>query len=107
MNIMLYWKKVGAACMYWDGNPNTQASCTLQRSDDTIRTSSESSLKDFQLTSFNRFANGRRDFGESRAMLEEHREGLQFIAQVLKSGSWGMCWNHLLRHEAAPVSKAK
>ena len=54
-----------------------------------IRSLSESSMKEFQLSALNRFANARRDFRESRAALEECRAVLKFVEQVKKKRELG------------------
>jgi hypothetical protein len=61
-----------------------------------VRSLSAFQLQDFQLTALNRIANARRDFQGSRAELEEQREILRFVAQVLKERKIGIFWSSLL-----------
>jgi hypothetical protein len=63
------------------------------------------SLKDFELRLLNQFANARRAFREARKELEEERENLRFITQVLHEREIGNVIEFPTTTEEAPVVK--
>src|ERR1700730_16547282 len=72
-----------------------------------IRGLSASSMKEFQLSALNRFANARRDSRDSRAALEECRAVLKFVEQVKKERELGNILEFPVPVEAVPVATVK